>query len=279
MGSPAVSVCIPVFNCRTYIATAIDTVLAQTFTDFELIVLDNCSDDGTSEVIGSYHDPRLRVIRHATNIGAAGNWNRALAESSGSYVKLVCADDSLYPDCLARQVATLERADRNVVMTCCSRDIIDESGKKIFSRGYGRGSGLISGREAIRQVVRSGTNILGEVSAVLFRRDVIRQAGQFDQSLPYVIDVDLWVRILRHGALVVTPEALCTYRVSRSSWSVAVAASQSDNFCQLIARIADEYQVPLSRADRWRGQLMAKLNSKLRRFFYLVFLRGPTTTP
>lgn len=279
MGSPTVSVCIPVYNCRPYIGTAIESVLAQTFTDFELIVLDNCSDDGTFEVIGGYHDPRLRVIRHATNIGAAGNWNRALAESSGSYVKLVCADDSLYPDCLARQVATLERAGSNVVMTCCSRDIIDESGKKILNRGYGRGSGLISGWEAIRQVVCSGTNILGEVSAVLFRRSVIREAGQFDQSLPYVIDVDLWVRILRCGDLVVTPEPLCTYRVSRSSWSFAVAASQSANFCQLITRIADEYQVPLSRADRWRGQVMAKLNSKLRRFFYLVFLRGPTTTP
>lgn len=273
MKFPAISVCIPVFNCVEHIAQAVDSVLAQTFCDFELIVVDNCSDDGTYELLCGYTDARITVLRNETNIGACGNWNRALKEASGRYIKLLCADDLLYPDCLARQFAVLEAADEAVVIVSCSRDIIDESGRKVFRRRYPGGSGRVAGQSVIRKIVLRGTNVVGDVSSAIFRREVVARAGAFDGSLPYVIDLDYWIRVLQNGDLFVMTESLSAYRVSGDSWSVAIADSQTADFSALIDRINRVYGVKLTWFEMLIGKMMAWLNSRLRKVFYRVYLR------
>jgi len=267
------SVGIPVYNCREHIAQAVDSVLQQTCRDFELIIVDNCSDDGTYELLRAYTDPRIKLLRNTVNIGACGNWNRLLREFSGRYLKILCADDVLYPDCLERQLAALETADDAVMMVASCRDIIDEQGRKIFRRHYPGSSGRVAGHEVIRKIVRRGTNIIGEVSSVIIRREAVATAGEFDGSIPYVIDLDYWVRVLQHGDLLVMKEYLSAYRVSGTSWSVAITASQAENFATFITKINNVYGMALSPLDMFVGSLMARLNSQLRRVFYRLYLR------
>ena len=267
------SVCIPVYNCREHIAQAVDSVLQQTCRDFELIIIDNCSDDGTYERLSEYADPRIKLLRNATNIGACGNWNRVLREFSGRYLKILCADDILYPDCLERQLAVLEAAADAVMLVASSRDIINEQGIKVFRRHYPGSSGRVAGHEVIRKIVCRGTNIVGEVSSVLIRREAVAKAGEFDGSIPYVIDLDYWVRVLQNGDLFVMSEYLSAYRVSSASWSVAITATQAENFSAFITKINKIYGIALSPVDIFVGRLMARLNSLLRRVFYRLYLK------
>lgn len=237
---PLVSVCVPVYNARPFIAAAIESVLKQTLRDFELVIIDNASTDGTLDEVAKFTDPRMRVLRNATNIGAEGNWNRCLEEARGKYIKILPADDLLYPSILERQSSVLEDpANADVSLVCARRDILTEHGKTILK---GRGlklAGKIPSPEAFRRIVRSGGNPLGEPHAVLFRTSDIPRVGKFDGSAGYLIDLDYWCRLLTVGQLVCIPESLSAFRVSPNSWSTRVAQLQARDTQQLWRRLQE----------------------------------------
>src|SRR4051812_42061996 len=191
-GTPLVSVCIPVYRGSRYIASAIESVLAQTLDDLELIVIDNDSDDGTYERAAAFGDRRVRCLRNPTNLGAEGNWNRCLREASGRYVKILPHDDLLAPECLARQAAILDRDERHeLALVGCARHIVDADGRRLFTpRPLGSRPRRLDGRAVFRRCLHRGTNVLGEPGAVLFRRDVAERVGPFDATYPFVLDLD-----------------------------------------------------------------------------------------
>ena len=233
--------------------------------------------DGTYELLQAYTDPRIRLLRNDANIGACGNWNRLLHEFSGRYIKILCADDLIYPACLERQVAVLEAADQSVVMVSCGRHIIDEQGKTVFRRRFPGNGGRVTGHQAIRKVVSHAGNIIGEAATVLIRREAISGAGEFDGSLPYVIDLDYWVRVLQQGDLFVMNEYLAAFRISSTSWSVSITGSQTENFSAFIDKIRHYYGIALSPFDVLNGKVMSRINTQLRRIFYRICL-GRTVT-
>jgi glycosyltransferase involved in cell wall biosynthesis len=106
--NPRVSVFIPVHNREHYVAVAVNSILAQTFTDFELIVVDDGSTDRTPEVLSRYSDPRLRIARNPSNLGIPATRNHGLELARGEYIALLDSDDHAYPERLARQVAWLD---------------------------------------------------------------------------------------------------------------------------------------------------------------------------
>ena len=272
--APKISVCIPVYNCEKYIAAAIDSVLSQTFHDYELIILDNCSTDGTLGVIRRYSDKRIRVIVNETNMGAAGNWNKALDEARGEYIKILCADDLLYPECLELQLALLEAPEnRDAVMACCGRDVIVDSGSRVMTRRFSGARGKIAGGDAIRRNVRAGTNLIGEPTAVLFRAGAVPLAGSFRADMRYVIDLDFWCRLLLHGDLCVVHRTLCVFRVSSDSWSCQVGNSQNTDFSWLAGELRRDMRFGVTGTDEVLGKSRALLNKHLRRLFYLLVLR------
>ncbi|MCH8899611.1 MAG: glycosyltransferase family 2 protein, partial [Acidobacteria bacterium] len=97
---PRVSVSVPMYNGADHISECIESVLAQTYADFELVLVDDASGDGTVEVARSFDDARIRIIENSERLGAAGNWNAALHHSRGTYVKVLSHDDVIYPTCL-----------------------------------------------------------------------------------------------------------------------------------------------------------------------------------
>src|SRR5262249_6946444 len=102
-----VSVCIPTYNGAEFVAKAIESVLAQTFADFELLVLDDSSDDPTVDIVRSFADPRIRVCQNEERLGIPGNWNRCLSLAQGEYICLFHQDDIMLSENLERKVGVL----------------------------------------------------------------------------------------------------------------------------------------------------------------------------
>jgi len=266
---PRVSVGIPAYNGEKYISTAVESVLAQTWADFELYVIDDASTDETLSKVRRYGDPRLRIINNEKNVGQEGNWNRVLREARGEFIKLLPQDDVLHPDCLRKQVEIFDNpANSSVVLTCCSRNIIDANGRILIKRSFRNRRGRIQGLQAVRESVRSGTNLIGEPGSVLMKSDILPRAGLFSAANFYVIDLDLWARILLYGDLFVLPEPLCSFRVASGSASIRVASTQSKDFVAFVGRLDRNGRYGLSPMDRRLGTINALKYRILRKVLY-----------
>ena len=275
--SPVVSVCVPTYRGAQFIGKAIESVLSQTFRDFELIIVDDNSADETASIIGRYDDARIRFFRNPRNLGPEGNWNRCLDEATGRYFKLLPQDDVLAPECLARQVAVLlSDLDQRIALVFCARNIVDAEDRVVMVRRYpGERTGTIAGRDLIRRCLRRGTNLVGEPGGVLFRLALARKVGKFSAEFPYVIDLGYWVRLLLQGDAHYLSEPLVSFRVSSSSWSVAIGKRQSRDFTQFMVDVAQKPGCEASLADVLAGKIMARVNTYLRLIVYhLVLKRG-----
>jgi glycosyltransferase involved in cell wall biosynthesis len=270
--TPTVSVCVPTYNGAAFLEATLRSVLEQTYEDFELIVVDDASTDATLDIARTLVDERIRVVANDERIGAAANFARAISLAQGRYVKLLCQDDTLYPDCVARQVTAMEEgAARNVVLVGCKRDIIDDGGRVIYAaRGWRRASGIIDGAAAIRAIVRAGTNLIGEPSATLCRRDVLDASGGYSRDQQYMIDLDAWVRMLDVGGLSYVAEPLCTFRVSPRSWSAQLAREQARQARAELRSIHARHSATVTRADLFVGIARSSAYAWGRRAFFAV---------
>ena len=196
---PKVSIIIPTFNRSNYLKMAIDSALSQTYPDIEVLVLDDCSTDQTANLARAYSNVKnLRFITNEQNIGFVQNWNKGVSLASGEYIKILGDDDILDNNCIAEQVKILnEHPDVGVV--CCNYFIIDEnnnlkSDDKPY-RLFGQDT-KESGQEFIKQYLL-GKRRVGWPTAMLFRKNDIRQTGDFDSRAGCAADIDMWCRILR----------------------------------------------------------------------------------
>ena len=127
----AVSIITPVYSCEKYLRQTIDSVLAQTFTNWEMILADDCSPDGSAQIIAEYQqkDPRIRYIKLPNNCGAAVARNAALGEARGRYIAYLDADDIWLPEKLERQLNFMKK--NNVVFSCCDYEKIESDGTSL----------------------------------------------------------------------------------------------------------------------------------------------------
>jgi glycosyltransferase involved in cell wall biosynthesis len=263
--TPTVSVCIPTYNGARYVERTVRSVLAQTFDDFELVVRDDGSTDDTLAVVRAIEDPRIRVVAGGERAGAGANFGRAVHEASGTYVKLLCQDDVIYPACLERQVAA-SAADPAVMMVSCHRDIVDDDDRVVYrNRGWRKASGVYPGTDVMRATVRAGTNLLGEPSAALLRRAEFEAAGSFDGTYAYMIDLEAWMRLLERGSLHYLPEALCTFRVSQQSWSADLRREQARQARELLRALRGRHPECITRVDLAVGLTKPTLLAAARR--------------
>lgn len=268
--TPRVSVVVPSFNNASFIEATMDSVLAQTFEDFELVVADHSSADGTWELLQRYSsDPRVSLLRTEAGGGAPRNWDRVTAAARGELLKLVCGDDIIYPECLRLQVEAMD-ANPSVVLVAAQRDLIDARGGKLMSRrGLAGLTGRVSGRRAARHAVVTGSNIFGEPACVLIRREALQEAGGWDARHPYVIDEATYVNVLLRGDFLGIDTSLAAFRLSSSQWSVHLARAQSDQVIGFHHRLAADVSGLLSRTDLFRGDARARGMAYARRLAYL----------
>ncbi len=239
--SPFISVCIPCHNAAGFIARTIQSVLIQDFCNFELIISDNKSTDDTISVVNSFADPRIKLIQNASNLGMCRNANKVLSCATGRHVKLLCADDILYPECLSRQVQVLEDpANRAVVLAICNRHIINASDQVVLRRRFPFRRGLISGERLIRYCTRSGLNLIGEPAVGLFRREALVKTSMCPVSNPYLMDLSLWAELLKHGDAFIDPDYLAAFRISRNAGTVRIGARQAAEFRQFVRALRSQ---------------------------------------
>jgi len=270
--APLVSICLPVFNGERYLAKAVGSLLAQTYRNFELLIFDDASTDASCSLLSTIDDPRLILHRNERNLGPEENWNRALAAAKGSYIKLFHQDDVLAPDCLARQVVALE-TNPAAVLTFCGRSIIRPDGSRILDRSAPWPEGEVSVGTILHGCIRAGTNLIGEPSAVLFRTEVARKAGAFDGQIPYLIDLDYWLRLLGYGPGYCLKSPLVSFRISPSQWSVAIGRRQSRQFMDFLDKLTATGRCRIGTMAMLRGRLMSVRNQVLRMLVYRLMLR------
>jgi glycosyltransferase involved in cell wall biosynthesis len=266
---PRVSVVVPSYNSVAFIDATMQSILAQTFTDFELLVSDHSSTDGTWEALQHYTvDPRVRLSRLASGGGAPANWNAVTDLATGEFIKLVCGDDVLYPDSLAMQVTALT-AHPSAVLAASGLDIIDAAGMPVLGgRGLRGLRGEVTGTDAIRRTVLAGTNIFGEPGAVLFRRVALADAGGWDARFPYLIDEATYCAVLLRGNLVAVPGPLSAFRVSHSQWTVQLMRAQADQTIGFQRELAAAHPGLLDRRHLLVGSARARANALGRRVVY-----------
>lgn len=218
-GVPRVSVIIPAFNAQDSIAATIESVLAQTFGDWELIVGDDASTDQTAAVARA-SDPRVSVVTALENGGPAAARNLAIREARGELLAFVDADDTWVPEYLSTQIAQFDRASaagRRVGIVACDAEVVDGS-------GAGRGSyldrlGDVS--QITLERLLAGNPIF--VSTVV-PRAVVAEAGGFTPAAWGSADHDLWIKIVERGyEVVMTRERLVRYLESESNMSANLA--------------------------------------------------------
>ena len=261
---PAISVCIPTYNGAKYIAQTIESILNQTFTDFEVIVSDDGSSDKTLEIVGSFNDPRIVRIDRLSKVGAEANWNNAVATASASLVKLVCQDDLLYPQCLEVEVQTMSKSENQDVSFCFHlRDFVTPNSRKLMSRRVGYSNlQKYSKTEILTKVVRSGGNPIGEPMAVTMRKLSLNSAGKFRGD--YVIDLDMWSKLSDQGSALFIEQHLSAFRISKTSWTANLRKSQLSSVRALSKKLQIDSDGAITKFDLLRGQIVGLVRAPVR---------------
>jgi glycosyltransferase involved in cell wall biosynthesis len=199
---PKVSVLIPTYNYAYCLDECIQSVLNQTFQDFELIVIDDASRDNTDEVMQKYEsDSRISYYRNPVNLGLVGNWNKCLGYAKGDYIKILCADDKFREDLLEKFVQVME-THPDVSLVACNKVMFGKSSVTVKLPLQH----LQKGREVIYHTLRS-FGWMGEPTCVMFRRKNL-SVGLFKTDVVWLPDWEMWLRQLNVGDAYFIPEPL-----------------------------------------------------------------------
>lgn len=209
---PKISVLMPTFRYARYLPEAIESVLAQDYRDFEVIVSDDASPDESGEIIRRYaaKDARIRAHVQPRNLGMVANWNWCLQQATGEYVKYLFGDDRLnHPHALGKMAIELD-LNPQVVMVATGRLILDADSNTIEIWDELGDTGIKRGRDVIRHCLLDDRNLVGEPSAVMFRRAAA--ARGFDPDLRQIVDEEMWFHLLAGGDLAYLSDPLCAFR-------------------------------------------------------------------
>lgn len=194
--TPLVSVVTPFYNTAQYLRECIESVLAQTRRDFEYVLYDNHSDDGSREIAEEYaaRDARIRIGKSPRHLTQLDNFNHALREisSASRYVKMVLADDWLFPECLERMVEVAERRDSIAIVSAYYLTDLD-----VRNTGLPYRMTVMSGREACRRTFLDNEFFFGSPSSVLYRADLVRKTEAFFDASALHADTERVYQLLR----------------------------------------------------------------------------------
>jgi glycosyltransferase involved in cell wall biosynthesis len=202
---PKVSVIIPTHNRAELLRGAIQSVLDQTYRDFEIIVVDDASTDHTPEVVRNFADERIRYVRNATNRGEGGARNVGLERARGEFIALLDDDDEWLPEKLELQVKVLESSTLQVGAVYTAVSTVDTvTGKSWESAFAARRGNVVEALLANNWITPS---------SMLLRKECFQKAGRFEEGMRFGADYDMWLRVARHFHFECIDKPLVRYRV------------------------------------------------------------------
>ena len=219
--SPVVSVVLPVFNGAATVADTVQSVLAQSFEDLELLVINDGSTDHTLEVLQLFDDSRL-AIHSFDNEGLAASRNRGIRLACGEFVAFIDADDLWTVDKLADQVKAL-RSKTDAGLAYSLTDCIDGRGKRIGPASHVAHDGQVYTRLLSRNFIDSGSN-------PLIRREVFAAVGDYDEQLDAAEDWDFYLRVAHQYPFICVPKAQILYRIHGETMSANILRQQQASF-------------------------------------------------
>ncbi len=279
--APEISVCLPVYNGEAYIGQALDSVLSQSFNNFELIVTDDISKDRTPEILRAYQarDPRVKVFFNEVNNGALANYNHNLSLAKGKYIKIFAADDVMMDGHLGRMHEAFEK-NPSVSLVACAKQIIDSEGKLLSISSTFPSTGFYPGKDVRKNCLKNQDsshiiNMIGEPACTMLRAADVR--GGFDAGYFHITDLDMWTRALAKGDLYYICEPLCKYRQHKDS-------TTSNNFKSLyyaldFLRILDKNLDLCTELYGSREQAYLSVVEHLGRFLDSLVKDGKTDIP
>jgi glycosyltransferase involved in cell wall biosynthesis len=204
---PRVSVLMPVYNAERFLADAVGSILGQTYRDFELIIVDDGSIDGTPDIIWDFakKDSRLRLVRNKSNLGIVKTLNKGLLLCQGEYVVRMDADDISTPDRLSKQIHFMENHPDVAVLGASVSYIDAESRVLGVVRRSTIGKSLLSANPLLHPTV------------VIQKRALDRIGAHYEEKYLYAEDYFLWLRLAKEGNLGVIPDVVLNYRISREA--------------------------------------------------------------
>ena len=204
-----VSIILPVYNGGKYLKSSIDSVLSQTYKEFELIIINDGSTDGSIEIINSYSDERIKLFDHKINIGYVYRLNEGIILSKGKFIARIDSDDLWKSNKLSTQIKAFNN-DNNLFFVATDYNKIDEKGKVFFTEKSSNIKGLKN-------------NILKRCfichSSIIYRKEIIHNVGVYNENIKYAEDYDYWIRILAKYKGLILPEVLTDYRITNESVS------------------------------------------------------------
>ena len=264
MSTPPVSVLMPVSNGELYLREAVESILNQTFSDFEFLIIDDGSTDSTWEILGSYDDPRIHLVQNEDNIGLIRSLNRGLGLARGKYIARMDADDVSLPERLVLQVNFLD-AHPEIGVLGCGVWVIDGCGNPSHIRRFPAEHGVIKWHLCFDVPIAHPT--------VMMRREVVARAGGYRTDMVHAEDYDLWRRLSQVARLSNLPEVLLYLRRHEGCVTRAHRAKQWENsikISQLMMSKALEEDVPGQVVQRLWSREFEKVND-VRRAANLVY--------
>jgi len=197
---PLVTVIIPTFNRASIVGRAIRSVLGQTYPNWELLVVDDASTDGTESEVRSYSDKRIRYIRHQQNRRVSAARNTGIRCARGEYVSFLDDDDEWLPEKLAREVEVLGNSDADVGLVYSGKTVYDEHARVLQVR-----MPTLSGWVYDAMLER---HFIGSPSRVTVKKQVLDRLAGFDETFTNCQDYDLWLRVAKVSRIAVVPSCL-----------------------------------------------------------------------
>jgi len=224
MNTPAVTVLMPVFNGERFLREAVESILNQSFTDFEFLIIDDASSDGTPDILKEYagRDSRLRLERNEWNLQIAATLNKGLALAAAPLIARMDADDIALPDRFERQIT---RFAAQPALTAIGGSVcfITETGEPT-----GRRLDYPEDHQAIVKALWAHERNLAHPT-VMFRTEAVKYVGGYRPLIAYAEDYDLWFRLSEAGPLGNLQEPLLLYRVHSASITAAKAESKKED--------------------------------------------------
>ena len=261
------SILVPTMNSDEYIYETISRILKiNKDAKIEIIVSDNFSNDKTREILEGFDDIRLRLVYWESRMSAADHWTKLSHLANGEFTKLVCADDVVFANAVIEQLE-IAKSDEHLAMVSSPRNIISNSGRTLYrNKGLASLKGSHNGHNAIKICVSSGTNLFGEPMCVLFRTSHLKNSLPWSEKFPYVIDLDMYSKVLNSGNFYGLTSSVGAFRLSSSSWSRFLVKSQVENFNSWLDFALEEKFIKLSEKELSSAKHRASLQGLRRRF-------------